>query len=214
MAIRGTRYNKYVENYVVFDLETTGISPIEISGIKVVNGKPESEFSTLVNPERPIPYGATKVNGINDTMVKEAPTLKEVFKDFLDFTGNEILVGHNIHTFDLIFLYQAAEELLEQDISNDYVDTLSFARICLPQLGHYKLTDIASHFSIKTDGAHRALNDCIMNQKCYEKMGKLLNQEDVVICPQCGGPMVKRNGRYGEFYGCSNFPNCRFSMNI
>ena len=101
------RLNLYAKDYVVFDLETTGLSPekdeiIEISAIKVRNGQVNSIFSTLVNPGRPIPDRATAINGITDEMVLNKPTLKDALKDFLDFAGDDILVGHNIHNFDKI----------------------------------------------------------------------------------------------------------------
>ena len=176
MAVRqfaGRRLNQYAENYVVFDLETTGISPvedsiIEISAIKVKGHKPVAEFDMLINPGTHIPVGATNVNGITDDMVREAPGLREALPDFLSFIEGEILVGHNIQSFDLLFLYRAAEELLGREVPNDYVDTLFMAKACLPQLGRHRLTDISTYLQIDTDGAHRALSDCIMNQKCYE----------------------------------------------
>ena len=141
---KGKRLNGYVPNYVVFDLETTGISVqhdtiIEISALKVVNGKVERDFSTLVNPLRPIPSGATAVNGITDAMVADAPVLSVVMTRFLEFIGNDILVGHNIHTFDTNFVYDAALGLLGREMHNDYVDTLYMARQCLPQLAHHTL---------------------------------------------------------------------------
>lgn len=100
---------KYVKDYVVFDLETTGIytnsdEVIEISGVKVQNGKVTEEFTSLVNPGRHIPKGASAVNGITDHMVKSAPEFSIVLKEFLDFAGNMVLVGHNIHTFDMKFI--------------------------------------------------------------------------------------------------------------
>lgn len=78
---RGKRLSKYVDNYVVFDLETTGISAvkddiIEISALKVKNHEQVETFSRLVNPRRPIPAGATKVNGITDEMVQSEPGLE------------------------------------------------------------------------------------------------------------------------------------------
>ncbi len=77
---KGKRLAKYVPDYVVFDLETTGIRVgsddiIEISAIKVKGGQVTDTFSTLVNPGRPIPYCATAVNGITDEMVAEAPDI-------------------------------------------------------------------------------------------------------------------------------------------
>lgn len=220
---RGKRLQKYVGDYIVFDLETTGIRPdfdeiIEISAIQVQNHQAGAHFSTLVNPGRPIPAGATRVNGITDEMVKDAPALDEVLADFADFIGNEILIGHNIHTFDLNFLYRAAPEILGCGIENDYIDTLYLARKCLPHLSHHRLTDLAEYFHIDTAGAHRALNDCIMNQKCYEELGKMLQSQAPVqadvLCPQCGAEMIRRKGKYGEFFGCSNFPRCRGTRKI
>ena len=75
---KGKRKSGYLADYVVFDLETTGVNPnldaiIEISGIKVRNQQVTDTFSRLVNPGRPIPYSATAVNGITDPMVSEEP---------------------------------------------------------------------------------------------------------------------------------------------
>lgn len=242
---RGKRRAEYIDDYVVFDLETTGLSPltdkiIELSGLKVKAGKVVETFSTLVNPGRPIPYGATAINGITDDMVKDSPSIHQVLGKFLDFVGDFVLVGHNIHTFDMKFIYIAAEEGLGRAVANDYIDTLYLARKCLPELSHHRLVDLASHFKFSTQGAHRALADCQMNQKCYEAMAKLQKakiprqenyrqensprQENVfrqektlsskLICPRCKGELIKREGRYGSFYGCSNFPSCRYTKNI
>ena len=222
----GKRLNQYVKDYVVFDLETTGLSPetdeiIEISGLKVRNGKVMENFTTLVNPDRPIPYSATRINGITDEMVQSAPLLKPSLNEFLTFIGNDILVGHNIHSFDLNFLRNGARRTLGQSIQNDYVDTLFLAKICLPQLPRHRLTDLAEHFCIETKGAHRALNDCVMNQLCYEKLGMLLENakentapgQALPTCPKCGNVLIKRNGKFGAFWGCSSFPSCRYTQN-
>lgn len=224
---KGKRLNKYVKDYVVFDLETTGINQerdaiIEISAVKVCGGEIVGEYSTLVNPKRHIPAGATAVNGITDEMVADAPDIGGAIGGFLEFIGSSILVGHNIHTFDTNFAYDAAWGALGKELNNDYIDTLYMARSCLPQLSHYKLADISEHFHIATEGAHRALNDCVMNQKCYEEMGKLWRErkgkaadsQEELSCPICGGVLCLRKGRYGMFYGCGNFPSCRFTRNV
>lgn len=219
---KGRRLNKYVKNYVVFDLETTGIDPerdaiIEISAIKVVYNEIAEEYSTLVNPRRHIPAAATAVNGITDGMVEGAPDIREAIEGFVSFIGDDILVGHNIHTFDTNFAYDAAWSKLGREMCNDYIDTLYMARRCLPQLSRHRLTDVSRHFSIETKGAHRALNDCIMNQKCYEELGKLMQAakpQEEQKCPICGSMLVKRKGKFGEFYGCDSFPGCRYTKNI
>lgn len=254
---KGKRLSLYTKDYVVFDLETTGLSPetdeiIEISGIRVRGGKAEEEFSTLVNPGRPIPYAASRINGITDSMVRDAPALEDALERFLAFAGEDILVGHNIHTFDMLFLYNGAARALKRAVPNDYVDTLYLARNCLPGLYRYRLTDLAAHFGIDTQGAHRALKDCAMNQQCYECMGRILESRvqgikggatdgrgkaadgrgnasdgrgdatDVrgmqgaaadAVCPNCGGVLMKRKGKFGEFWGCSSYPRCRYTRN-
>ncbi len=229
---KGKRLSGYLADYVVFDLETTGINPerddiIEISAVRVCGHEITGEYSTLVNPGRHIPAGATAVNGITDAMVADAPGIQSAIAGFLEFIGNSVLVGHNIHTFDTNFAYDAAWESLGKELDNDYVDTLFMARRCLPELSHHRLTDLAEHFKIETKGAHRALNDCIMNQKCYEEMGKILERrkkesgtkgegedDKELTCPICGGMLIKRKGKFGYFYGCEGFPRCRFTQNI
>lgn len=237
---KGKRISGYLKDYVVFDLETTGIHQelddiIEISAVKVQDHKVVEQFSTLINPGRHIPATATAVNGITDQMVADAPGIESVIGDFLEFIGDSVLVGHNIHSFDTNFVYDAALQHLERGLSNDYVDTLFMARKCLPSLSHHRLTDIAEHFQIETEGAHRALQDCIMNQLCYEELGKILekleeekrqrltaggrssasmsSEEEELVCPECGAILVRRKGRYGYFYGCQGFPICRYTRN-
>jgi len=209
---------KYVPDYVVFDVETTGLSPIndeiiELSALKVKKGEVVDTFSTLVNPARSIPYAASKVNGITNRMVADAPLIGEVISEFVSFIELDVLVGHNIHTFDMKFINKAAVDVFGLMINNDYVDTLQMSRMCLPNLSNYKLVDISAYFNISSEGAHRALNDCIMNQKCYEELGKLMTGIKVEQCPKCGSEMKKRSGRFGEFWGCSNYPACRFTRN-
>ncbi len=220
----GKKLNKYIPDYVIYDLETTGTSSsydmvVEISAVKVHGGKVIDEFTTLVNPEMPIPYYASEVNGITDDMVEDAPVFKEAFADFLDFAGDNILVDHNIHTFDMKFLYRFADEYWGKIIGNDYVDTLQIARAYLPQLDHHRLTDLAEYYGISPEGAHRALNDCRMNQLVFEQLGKEMENPSeeakaVKKCPRCGSILKKRNGKYGEFWGCTSYPDCKYTENI
>lgn len=180
-AKRGTWKTKYTPDYVVFDLETTGISRVydevvEISAVKVRGGKVVDEFSTLVNPGRHIPSGASQVNGITDQMVAYAPRFVKVLQEFLDFTEGYPLVGHNIASFDMKFICRDAEKYYGSVPVNDYIDTLPLARNHLPNLSHHKLTDLASYYGLTTDGAHRALNDCRMNQQVYECMVKEMRE--------------------------------------
>ena len=179
--IKGKQLLEYVPDYVVFDLETTGIncykdSVVELSAVKVIGGRVEDEFSSLVNPQLSIPYAASRVNGITDAMVANAPIFDKVLAEFIDFTEGMTLVGHNIHSFDLKFIYRDSERFYGGVPGNNYVDTLRLARKYLPQLKRHSLTLLAEYYGISTQGAHRALNDCHMNQQVYEKLGLIMNK--------------------------------------
>lgn len=219
----GKKMNTYVPDYVVFDLETTGISPkkdevVEISAIKVLGGEVAEEFTTLVNPGIHIPYYASEVNHITDKMVADAPPFDVALRDFLDFTGDMVLVGHNIHLFDMKFICRDTRRYFGQIIGNDYIDTLPVARMYLPKLEHYALLDLASYYGIQIKNAHRALGDCRMNQQVFEHLAEEMRNPSpeakaVKKCPKCGSALKLRTGIYGEFWGCSSYPECRYTRN-
>lgn len=222
---KGKQLYNYTPDYVLFDLETTGISRntdevIEISAVKVRNGRVVDEFSQLVNPGKSIPYAASMVNNITNQMVRNAPHFDRVLEYFVNFIENDTLVGHNICSFDMPFIYRDCERYLGKTISNDYIDTLRLARKVFPDWKHRRLSDLAEYYGISTEGAHRALADCRMNQKIFEYLGKELAdkqlkvQNNTRICPKCHLPMQRRNGRFGEFWGCTGFPKCRHTENV
>ena len=219
---QGKQRLESVPDYVVFDVETTGIScryddVVELSALKVKNGKVVEEFSTLVKAMRPISYGASMVNGITDDMLIDAPAFDTVLTDFIEFIEDLPLVGHNISTFDMKFIYRDCEKYFDKIPDNDYIDTLTLSRMCLTGMKHHKLTDVAEHYDISTIGAHRALNDCKMNQLVYESLCadmKTGTFEKPRECPKCGQYLVKRKGKYGEFLGCSGYPECKYTENL
>lgn len=218
----GTKLDIFTPDYVVFDLETTGISPytdkvVEISAVKVRNHKKVDEFSTLVNPECHISEGASAVNGIYDEMVADSPVFADVLPSFIEFIVDLPLVGHNIHSFDMGFIYRDCEAFLSAFPDNDYIDTLLLSRKCLPEMAHHRMTDLAAHYGISTEGAHRALADCYMTQQVYELLKDEMElfesgKKRIPLCRQCGKQMRLRNGKYGEFWGCSGYPGCTYTM--
>lgn len=224
MMNKEKRIDRIVPDYVVFDLETTGTSPVkdevvEISAVKVRNKKIVDEYTSLVNPQCSIPYSAGRVNHITDDMVANASLFCNVLKEFLDFVGDDVLVGHNIYVFDMRFIYRDTKKYYGKTPENEYIDTLILARNMLPQLDHHKLVDLAAYYEISTIGAHRALNDCHMNQQVYECLAReyeaIKNGErQLKLCPKCGRVMKKRNGKFGEFLGCSGYPDCRHTEKI
>lgn len=218
---RGNKIEGYVKDYVIFDIETTGISAIEdkiieLSAVKVKNHEIIEEFSSLVNPNCFIPEAASRVNGITDDMVKDAPKIEDVLKEFIDFIGDEILIGHNIHEFDMKFIHRDIEKYMGLFLGNDYIDTLPLARLVLSNLRRHRLVDLAEYYRISSEGAHRALNDCRMNLKVYEELGKAYEKmkNSIKNCPRCGSPLKEREGKFGKFRGCTAYPHCRYTENL
>ena len=89
-----------VTNYILVDIETTGLSfykdeIVELSAVKVVNNKVDSTFSYLVKPINKIPYFVTKVHGITNAMVKDKKLIEQLLPNFLDFIEDNILIAHN-----------------------------------------------------------------------------------------------------------------------
>ena len=214
----------YTTDYVLFDLETTGLSTlsdevVEISALKVKNGFIEEEFSSLVKPSIPISRAASAVNHISNKMVEDSPTFDSVLYDFIKFAGNNILVGHNIQNFDLKFIQRDSLKYFGAVLNNDYIDTLRLARIYLPELESHSLGVLATHYHLSTEGAHRALADCKINKRVFESLKKEMeNPSDaakaVKRCPKCGNVLRKRHGSNGDFFGCASFPDCRYTENI
>ena len=101
-----------LSNYIVFDLETTGLSRsdeiIEIGALKVQDGEVKDTFATLVRPRCPIQPAASMVNGITDSMVRNSPYIEEVLPEFFGFAGELLVIGHNIKTFDIPFIRRFA----------------------------------------------------------------------------------------------------------
>jgi len=150
---------------VVFDVETTGLSPIggdrivEIAAIKVKEGVIIDSFESLINPGREIPAEASRINGITDDMVTDAPLAEDVLPKILSFIGGACLVGHNIK-FDLDFLCFELSRINRR--LNDWtptLDTIKMAKRLLPQLSSYRLGNLAQYFGANVQETHRALAD-------------------------------------------------------
>lgn len=164
----------FPEDYTVVDIETTGFDPmfdeiIEVAGIKYRGRNEVGRFQSLVKPDDGIPDYITALTGITNEMVADAPGIKDVLPRFLEFIGEDIVVGHNVH-FDVNFLYDYAEDFELKPFSNDLVDTLRLSRRLYPELQSHKLSALAAHFGVEPDGEHRALADCVTTQKCLSAM--------------------------------------------
>lgn len=161
---------------VVFDLETTGLdaacySITEIGAVAIVDGEIKESFRTFVNPEMPISLEITKLTGIEDYMVKDAPKIGEVIGDFHKFCYNSVMVAHNLE-FDIKFINRFAEEN-GYEFVGEKEDTLALARARVKGLKNYKLDTLSEFFHVNLEGHHRALNDALATAQVYIELMRL-----------------------------------------
>lgn len=149
--------------YVVFDLETTGLSPvndriIEIGAVKITGGKITDRFSAFVNPRIPIPFNIEQLTGITDAMVENAETIEKVLPEFLEFCGGAVMVAHNAG-FDVGFIKEKAKTLLGREFNCTVADTVALSRALLPSLGRFTLDHVAKVLGVPSFTHHRAVDD-------------------------------------------------------
>ncbi len=152
-------------DFVAFDVETTGLSPVanrlvELSGVKFRKDSETFEtFSTLIDPEVPIPSVVTGIHGITDEMVQGAPTAKQAVSDFVEWSGSDsVMMAHNA-PFDVEFLRVNLARAGVPCPSNFVVDTLTIAREFLRETKNHQLKTVVEHFNLPQGDYHRALSD-------------------------------------------------------
>lgn len=164
-------------DYIVLDIETTGLSVkedkiIELAAAKVKNGEVIDSFETLVNPEMHISSRVQKVNHITDEMVMEAPTIQTAILQFIEFIEDLPLVAHNGTAFDFKFVKREAEAAGKK-ITNSTFDTLALSRLAFPESDNHQLSTLVEYLEIEIKNTHRAMLDVLATvslfQKCYEE---------------------------------------------
>ncbi len=170
-------------DYTLLDLETTGLDPtwneiIEIGAIKVRNHDIIDSFSQLVKPNIPIDDFISELTGITNEIVEDAPTIEDVLPIFLEFVGNDIVVGHNVN-FDINFLYDNCLALLAHGFTNDYVDTMRLSRRLYPEEKHHRLIDLEQRFNLHNEMAHRALSDVMLTKQCFDILRKHVTENNI-----------------------------------
>lgn len=152
------------ETYVVFDVETTGLSAvydtiIELAAVKVKGGEIIDKFEAFANPHRPLSATIIELTGITDDMLQDAPDVVDVIRDFREWIGDDILVAHNA-SFDMGFLNVAYKKLLEVDkAKNPVIDTLELGRFLYPEFKNHRLNTLCKKFDIELTQHHRAIYD-------------------------------------------------------
>ena len=171
--------------YVVFDVETTGLSPasgdriVEIGAVKLRNGQIVDEWESFVNPERDIPIEATNVNNITNEMVSDAPLSADVMPQFLNFVGGACLCGHNVK-FDLEFVCHELS-LVSRKFHDQTpaIDTLAMAKRLIPHLNSFRLASLAQSLGVPIKETHRALADVKLTANVLLKLFEFCKKQRI-----------------------------------
>lgn len=146
--------------FVSIDVETTGLDPrrdaiVELGAVKVQGGKLTEEWGTLVHVDRPIPFGAQRVNGISNEMLVGKPPVKDALSRLFDFMGDGALVEHSSKAFDVLFIEHAHGTTL----NIPYLNTCTLSRRLFPFLRSHSLAECCKRYTIANEESHRALSD-------------------------------------------------------
>ena len=151
------------EEFVVFDIETTGLNShtnkiIEIGAVKIKAGRIIDRYSQLINPGISIPYHITEITSITNEQVANQPKIDEVIGKFVEFIGDAVLVAHNA-PFDMGFIKRDIKEYLNIDLESSVIDTLQMARDLFPDFKKYGLGDLNKALGLALEKHHRAVDD-------------------------------------------------------
>jgi ATP-dependent DNA helicase DinG len=155
-----------MRSIVAFDIETTGLDPqrdavIEVGAVRFKGDRIEAEWSTLVNPGRPLPPFIVQLTGITDAMLAGAPRIIQILPELEAFIGDDPILGHNV-AFDVSFMHQRGIFAL-----NPTLDTYDLASVLMPAAGRYGLSALASALAVPVRSAHRALDDAHTTRQIY-----------------------------------------------
>ena len=162
------------------DWETTGLNKLEdniteIGAIKIIEGRIEEEFHTLVNPLKPIPEEVVQKTGITDEMVKDSPNIETVFPDLIKYIDGATIVCHNAD-FDCSFIKRIAEKD-NYEFNHEILDTVDISRRLVKGLKNYKLNTVCDYFKISFHH-HRALSDAYATAELFIELAKIEEQKE------------------------------------
>lgn len=169
--------------YIVFDVETTGLSAvfdtiIELAAVKIKNGEIIDRFEDFANPHHPLSATTIDLTGITDDMVKDAPDIEVVIKRFKDWVGDDILVAHNA-SFDMGFYNMGLRKIGLEKAANPVIDTLELGRYLYPELKNHRLNTLCKRFDIELTQHHRAIYDAEATGHLLLKMLKDCEEKEI-----------------------------------
>ena len=201
--VTGNLERRTLDDFVVFDLETTGLSPkndriTEIGAVKIQNGEIIDSFSQLINPHIPIPDLITRLTGITDEMVKDKPSIGEVLPEFLEFIKDSVLVAHNA-SFDMGFIREAYESI-EIHLDNPVMDTLELSRAMFPTMKSHKLNLVAKHLKVELKNHHRAVDDALATGNILLRILELFGDRDLKNLEDINGLTGNADSTKGDMH--------------
>ena len=181
-AVYGAYDGDFSDEFVVFDIETTGLSSqtckiIEIGAVKIRGGEVLEKYNTFINPEIPIPDEIIELTSITNEMVADALKIDEVLPEFLKFAGDRLLIAHNSE-FDVGFIRVAAKAL-NLPFNNASLDTVGLSRFLNKELKSHKLDSLVKHYQLGEFNHHRACDDAEMLANIFFKMREQLTELDI-----------------------------------
>ena len=170
--------------FSIIDVETTGLSPerdriCEIGVIKIKDGKEVNRYETLVNPQIPLPPGASAVNQITSEMLTNAPPFEKISRQFAGFIDGTILAAHNAQ-FDLGFINSAFERDGHPRWAGTTIDTIYIARQAMPGLFSYSLDALTIRLGIPYTRRHRSMADVEITAKLFLQCISMLTEKGIV----------------------------------
>ncbi|MED4202584.1 PolC-type DNA polymerase III [Neobacillus mesonae] len=185
------------DTYVVFDVETTGLSAvydtiIELAAVKVKDGDIIDRFESFANPHHRLSATTINLTGITDDMVQNAPEVSEVLHKFHEWTKDAVLVAHNA-SFDMGFLNVGYKKIGLEKAKNPVIDTLELGRFLYPELKNHRLNTLAKRFDIELTQHHRAIYDAEATGYLLLKMLKDANEKGIEYHDQFNENMGKGN---------------------
>ncbi|WP_096199396.1 PolC-type DNA polymerase III [Bacillus sp. FJAT-45350] len=199
IAYNEANRNLQEDTFVVFDVETTGLSAvyntiIELAAVKIINGEIIDRFESFADPHEPLSKIIIELTGITDDMVQGAPEVDQVLKDFHEFVGDAVLVAHNA-SFDMGFLNVGYRKIGLGEATNPVVDTLELGRFLYPELKNHRLNTLCKKFDIELVSHHRAIYDAEATGYLLWKMVKDAAEREILYHDQLNNNMGK-----GDFH--------------
>ena len=204
IVVHGPQDMTFDQEFVAFDLETTGLSSrtdriIEIGAVIMKNGQEIDRFQTFVDPQRPLDKKIVELTGITDDMLHGAPKIEEILPQFLDFIGGRVLVAHN-SDFDTGFI-RAECARLGYDYTYTAADTLILSQNLLTHLNKFKLNIVANALSLPEFNHHRAADDAVICGLIMANLMKKLEEDHDIHSLQAINPAMmtlRAGGRIKE----------------